>query len=227
MRIAKAQKEYSKFEESYYDDPEHDHEYGTPAYVAAEEISDTKYKAAAAECRARLRAKYDLPKEVYLFCTSSDGPLLPSVVPTSRKYIAAFVRGKLSTDMFEVLVYYFEEVAECDYGWALIERPFDFYSETDAATYAVEAAQARKPGAVSNRHREDDQLRTAWRARADSIHAEMKAVGTRSRTKCLELPRIIGVDTTRAEAVAVFGAFSPEAVAAFEELLRAEKDGKK
>lgn len=227
MRVAKAQKEYSKFEESYGDGPENDYVYGTPEYEAAENAYNLKYKAAAATCRTRLRAKYDLPKEVYLFCESRDGPLLPSAVSVSRKYIAAFVRGRLSSDMFEVLMYYFEEVAECDYGWALIERPFDFYSETDAATYAAEAAQASKTGATPNCRREDDPLSAAWRARAGSIHAEMKAVGTRSRTKCAELPRIIGMDMTRAEAAAVLGAFPPEAVAAFNGLLRAEKDGKK
>ena len=78
---------------------------------------------------ASLRVKYNIPEGVHLF--SGEGELSEDKgdVKCCRSYLNTFVRGKLTEDMMNHLHYYFEENAECDYGWILIEKPMGFYDQ--------------------------------------------------------------------------------------------------
>lgn len=77
------------------------------------------------EIAANLRTKYEIPEGVHLF---SEG-LTKAAAKDCKRHIAAFVRGELTEDGMSDLIFYFDELAECDYGWILIERPMGFYSQ--------------------------------------------------------------------------------------------------
>ena len=99
MRVAKAQEELS----------------------ALEEMDDGN------ELAEKIRAKYDIPEGVHLF--SLAGQLNRYDVKTCKHHIASFVKGKLTEEGILDLIFFFEEIAECDYGWILVERPMGFYSK--------------------------------------------------------------------------------------------------
>lgn len=111
---------------------------------------------------AKLRIKYKIPEGVHLFFESVDPALTKGDVNTCKPHITAFVRGKLTEEAMEDLLFYFEEEAECDYGWILVERPMGFYHQPST----------EKMGDVIR---------------------DIKAIGTRSRSKNTKLPRIAGV----------------------------------
>lgn len=76
-----------------------------------------------------LRAKYDIPEGVHIFLPGFDAALTVRRAKICKPHIAAFVKGKLDERSFSDLVFFFEECAECDYGWILIERPMGFYNQ--------------------------------------------------------------------------------------------------
>jgi hypothetical protein len=110
---------------------------------------------------AKLRTKYDIPEGVHLFFEGVDAALIKDNAKICKHHITAFVKGKLTENSFSDLVFFFEEFAECDYGWILVERPMGFYDQSSC---------------------ED----------MDAVIAEMKSIGTRSRSKNTKLPRIAG-----------------------------------
>lgn len=116
--------------------------------------------------RIELRAKYDIPEGVHIFLPDFDSALVKDEVKHIIPYVGAFVKGKLTENAFSDLVFYFEECAECDYGWILAERPMGFYDEPSR----------------------DDM---------DAIVAEMESIGTRSRSKNTNLPRIAGAFSSK------------------------------
>lgn len=73
-----------------------------------------------------LCAKYEIPDGVFIF-SPCDGPLLTSDIPSLKPWISAFVKGALTSDDMDLLLWFFMEIAECDYGWILIDRPMHFY----------------------------------------------------------------------------------------------------
>lgn len=73
----------------------------------------------------KLRTKYDIPEGVYLFFEG----LNKTNAKTCKRHIAAFVKGKLTEHGMSDLILYFDECAECDYGWILVERPMGFYGQ--------------------------------------------------------------------------------------------------
>ena len=79
--------------------------------------------------RNELGAKYDIPEGVHIFLPDFDAALIKKEVKQCMPHIAAFVKGKLDENSFSDLVFFFEECAECDYGWILIERPLGFYDQ--------------------------------------------------------------------------------------------------
>ena len=81
------------------------------------------------EFEANLRTKYDIPEGVYLFFWGVDSALTKDNAKICKPHIAAFVKGNLTENSFSDLVFFFEECAECDYGWILIERPMGFYDQ--------------------------------------------------------------------------------------------------
>lgn len=115
-----------------------------------------------------VRAKYDLPKSVHIFIGDMDAALSYSDVSDIMPYVSSFVKGKLSEKDWSNLQFYFEECAECDYGWILIESPLCFYDckpdDGDKENHSIEA-----------------------------IIGEMKSIGTRSKAKNRKLPKIAGV----------------------------------
>ena len=145
MRVAKAQSELSEIAEC--DDESDD---GNEFLVKVNEFSE------------KLRAKYDIPEGVHLFHPCENGPLTKSDTTTCKPHITAFVRGKMTEQGMSDLLFYFEECAECDYGWVLVERPMGFYGQPRSGD-------------------------------AGEIIAEIKSIGTRSRSKSTKLPRIAGV----------------------------------
>jgi hypothetical protein len=125
MRVAKAQSELVKICESYNE----------------EEYDEDKIK-------ANLRKKYDIPESVYLFFEGIDAALTKDNANICKPHLAAFVKGKLTErGMFDLLMY-FEECAECDYGWVMIERPMGFYdaeldNEIDDITSEIKSIGTR------------------------------------------------------------------------------------
>lgn len=111
------------------------------------------------ERKTQLRKKYDIPEGVHLFIDGVDSALLGSDAKACKPYIAAFVHGKLTEETAIHLLFFFEEVGECDYGWILVERPIGFY---DAPS--------------------DMDLK--------EIITEIRSIGTRSRAKAKNLPKL-------------------------------------
>lgn len=75
----------------------------------------------------KLRTKYDIPEGVCLFL--GEGELIKQAAKTCKRHLAAFVKGKLTEHGISDLIFYFDEFAECDYGWILVERPMGFYGQ--------------------------------------------------------------------------------------------------
>jgi hypothetical protein len=78
--------------------------------------------------KEKIRAKYDIPDGVHLFSEGLDAALLKRDAKIIMPFIASFVKGKLSEDAMSEMYFFFEECAECDYGWILIEREMGFYN---------------------------------------------------------------------------------------------------
>lgn len=115
--------------------------------------------------RASLREKYDIPVGVHLFGDADTG-LSTREVSIVKRHINAFVRGKMTDNQFSDLYYFFEEFAECDYGWVLIEKPMFNYCG-----------------------------RNGWEGMIDEGHVdlvidELKSIATRSKTKAGKLPHL-------------------------------------
>lgn len=120
MRVAKAQSELGEYFDSSecYDLTNDDN--GPPQ---ADEDDLQKKK------ENELRKKYDIPEAVHLFFEGVDAALTRDNVKICKPHIAAFVKGKLDENSFSDLFFFFEECAECDYGWILVERPMGFYDQ--------------------------------------------------------------------------------------------------
>lgn len=112
----------------------------------------------------RLRLKYDIPATVHLFY--GEGELTKETAKLYKKHLAAFVRGRLTEDAFDELIFCFEEDAECDYGWIMVERPMGFYRAGGLKLSADEV---------------------------DEIVAEMRSIGTRSPNKLRNLPQVASI----------------------------------
>ncbi len=106
MRVAKAQSEFAEFAEAQ-----------------GELVEDDDEKA----LLAKLRMKYDIPEGVYLWDGGLGTDLAAHNAKTCKPYLASFVRGKLTENAMADLIFYFDEIDECDYGWILVERPMGFY----------------------------------------------------------------------------------------------------
>jgi hypothetical protein len=76
-----------------------------------------------------LRARYDIPEGVHIFHADLDCALIKETSKKFISYISSFVKGKLTEDAAWGMILFFEEFAECDYGWILIERPMGFYNQ--------------------------------------------------------------------------------------------------
>jgi hypothetical protein len=139
MRVAKAQSELSEI-------PECD--------------EGCEFSAKIDELSAKLRVKYEIPELVHLFFPGEDGALTRSDVTTCKPHLASFVRGKLTENAMSDLIFFFEEFAECDYGWILAERPMGFYNDQTTADHM------------------------------DDVRREIESIGTRSRSKNTKLPQI-------------------------------------
>ena len=81
------------------------------------------------ESAAKQRAKYDIPEGVHLFVQGLGATLTKYNAKACKPHLAAFVKGKLTKNGMSDLIFYFEECAECDYGWILVERPMGFYDQ--------------------------------------------------------------------------------------------------
>lgn len=117
--------------------------------------------------RASLREKYDIPVGVHLF-GDADSALSTKDVSTCRRHINAFVRGKMTDNQFSDLYFFFEEFAECDYGWVLLEKPMFNYQAINGWTETIK----------------EDHI--------DSIVVELKSIATRSKSKSGKLPHLSG-----------------------------------
>ena len=154
MRVAKAQKELSKLSDKLSLALE-EMESTEPECIAFRESED---EMALAEKEIELREKYEIPQSVFLFEQGMD----VSAAGDCKKHISAFVRGKLTENEFLYLQYFFEDVAEADWGLILLEQPFYYYSQP--------------PEEFSH----------------ERLMEELRATGTRSRAKRSNLPRLYG-----------------------------------
>jgi hypothetical protein len=108
-----------------------------------------------------LRGKYSLPENLWL-CDEEESALTKKNVKDVKKHIAAFVKGSLDENALCDLLFYFEEIRECDYGWILIESSMGFGNDPT-------------------------------REHMDSVIAEIESIGTRSKSKAKNLPKICGM----------------------------------
>jgi|688.fasta_scaffold927584_1 hypothetical protein len=145
MRVAKAQSELSEI-------PECDEECD----------EGCEFSAKIDEFSAKLRVKYEIPELVHLFFPVEDGALTRSDVTTCKPHLASFVKGKLTENAMSDLIFFFEECAECDYGWILVERPMGFYNDQTTADHI------------------------------DDVRREIESIGTRSPSKNTKLQKIAG-----------------------------------
>lgn len=100
MRVANAQAEYLKIAWDIPDDQDEDE-----------------------NIKASVRAKYEIPENVYLFFEG----LNKQTAKACLRQLSAFVKGTLDDDGIMDLIMYFDECAECDYGWIMIEQAMGFY----------------------------------------------------------------------------------------------------
>jgi hypothetical protein len=117
---------------------------------------------------ARHRAiseRFEIPSEVHIFNLDESEPLAVESWKHAKRHITAFVKGTLSDEDWFHLQYFFEEVEECDYGWLLAEKSLYFY---DA------------PGCPEDFDR-------------DLAISELKAIGTRNKSKAKRLPAIFTI----------------------------------
>jgi hypothetical protein len=127
-----------------------------------EEEYETEYCAYEESMFKKIREKHDIPDTVFMWGLSRDGMPSPltEINAFAKPYIAAFVKGKLTTETKDDLVWFFDEIAEYDYGWILIEQPFGYYGVGGHC------------------------------ADSEEIEAEITRIGTRSKSKAKNLPRI-------------------------------------
>ena len=104
-------------------------EYNKLMDSVTEENADEKHDLIIKEKCNNLRGKYEIPEGVYLFHPDWDGGICSKQVKGIMPYIKDFVKGKLTKDAAWGMIFYFEELYECDYGWILIERPMGFYNQ--------------------------------------------------------------------------------------------------
>mgnify|MGYP003647531041 CR=1 FL=1 len=131
------------------------------AQTELSDLLDGERSVSGAECDeaiAVLRVKYDIPDGVYLFTEFDDTGMIEGQTGIASKYISAFVKGQMTEDAFYHMCFWFEEIAECDYGWILIERPMHFYGEEGVGPSVTE------------------------------IEKELQTIGCRSQKKCRTLP---------------------------------------
>ena len=115
--------------------------------------------------RTVLRKKYEIPTGVHLF-SGFESAMTTSGTSQCKQHINAFVRGKMTDNQFSDLYFFFEEFAECDYGWVLIEKPMFNYKGINGWTETIK----------------EDHI--------DSIVVELKSIATRSKSKAGKLPHL-------------------------------------
>lgn len=71
-----------------------------------------------------LRAKYDIPDGVYLFCA---GLTKTDPISKLKLYLSSWVKGKLTEEDCDEIHFYFEDIREADWGWIMLERPLGYY----------------------------------------------------------------------------------------------------
>ena len=156
IRLAKAQKELTEF----CGDGECAEYEKLMAGVPENQYNDES-KRIINEKRRVLRAKYDIPEGVHLFCHSDESAFRPTDLSSKLKtYLATWVKGKMTEEDCDEIYFYFEEIRQADWGWIMLERPLGYY---DAPS-------------------DEDQK---------SIKMEMISIGTRSRSKNTNLPQLI------------------------------------
>lgn len=140
MRVAKAQDELFKLGENH---------------ETEEEIEKFKIS---------LKLKYDIPDGVHLFGNYSDDEGYYRIfLNQTKKHIISFVKGELDDLSFSDLYFFFEEIAECDYPWVLIEKPTGFYGSE------------------------------GYKCIIEDLLPELKSIGCRSKKKNKRLPKICGI----------------------------------
>lgn len=125
MRVANAQSDLTYFINGGAEQPELD----KLMNEVPEELANAEQERIINKKSIELRAKYDIPEGVHIFYADWDCALIKEDAKKFISYISSFVKGKLTEDAAWGLILYFEEFAECDYGWILIERPMGFYNQ--------------------------------------------------------------------------------------------------
>lgn len=98
-----------------------------------------------------LRREYGIPSSVYLFQRGTDCPLTAEEADECRRHLSAFIEGKLTREAVMDLLLYFEEYAECDYGWILANCPIGFYGRPGGESSSVVGREIYKVGTRSRR----------------------------------------------------------------------------
>lgn len=74
-----------------------------------------------------VRQEYDIPAEVPLMYELDWGPH-DSILSRFSPLIRDWVKGKLTEEEANYMLFYFQEVQEIEYGWIFMGEPMGFYS---------------------------------------------------------------------------------------------------
>lgn len=104
----------------------------TKAHADLEQVEENNWEPRHGE--KEVRAKYEIPEGVHLWQDSPCGSaLMPYDVKKLKPWIGAFVRGKLTDEDAHDMLFFLQEIAECDYGWILLDIPLGFYDRPSDA----------------------------------------------------------------------------------------------
>lgn len=137
---------------------------GRGKYARIYELPGEEYEKAFKEISDNIRAKYEIPRGVHVFCEEDS-------IPTRGKaalrglfnLIPHFVAGRLTKDFIDHhIIFRCLEIDEMDYGWIFLDCPMFFYG-----------GQIEPPMT-------DEEEESADEAR---IRKELVSIGTRSKNK--------------------------------------------
>jgi hypothetical protein len=151
-RVAKAQTKLAKYQTNLYDyafseDDDNDDYHTRMESEIGQKISMMQIK---------IRQQFDIPESVFLFISECEGKLTTENFRLISPRIKDWLHGKMTDEGFADMYLFFEEDAQCDWGWILMEMPFYYFQR---GTLAPEGFN------------DDENV------------GELKKIGTRSRNK--------------------------------------------
>ena len=87
------------------------------------------------EIAKKVKDEFEIPYAVHFFWENG---LEKSDLKTVRKYASKLANGTMTNDQFNDMLWFFEEMAECDWGFIFIETPLGYYDGNGNCPIAVD-----------------------------------------------------------------------------------------